>query len=1159
MQFPKNNLLTKGCRNFTFFILSVLIICSAGNLFAQVNTVDFGKNRVQYRKFKWEYYQTPNFNSYYSQGGEALAKFVAQMAEEELPELERFSEYALQRRANIVIYNSYDDMQQTNIGLAGNVQITGGNTKLVNNKMVVYFNGDHANLRIQIRQGIAKILLDNVLFGDDLGEFAANKALLDLPTWLTDGYVSYAGEHWSTELDDQLKSVLLSDRYRNFYQFAYERPTLAGHAFWRYIADNYKPENVTYFLYLARIYRNLNTASQRICKQKFKDVLREFMDKEADKYYKDIRARRNNPKGTLSVTEDINLYKDFFRFSPNPAPRSQTYAVVEYKKGIERVVLYENYVNRKVLLKNGIINPENKPNPNYPMMAWDGKGSRLAVIYNDEGKIKLFVYDLYTHLKRNKQVLEGFDQIQDMKFMLNANTLLLSAVRKGQSDIYTYDIEKEKATQITNDIYDDLDASFVAFPGKTGIIYASNRPSPSASTADTVLPSRRRYNIFLIDNWNRSEFKQISQLTKMQFGDARYPMQYNQAHFTFVSDENGVANRFAGFFSTLRAGIDTVYKIGDDILRNPEYKDIDSLLRAYNKSEPDTIYTFAVTNDSAYVFPITNYQSGIKETKTAGDLGLVSEMRQEGDLKLLYKLRVDENALKRRNVNPKATDYRRKTIAEHRMETAEVVQPKEDAKKPDNIFENEFENEVQTRDSLRKADPLNNLDLPPAKPTVLDKAKHYDYRLKFSADQITTSLFNNDVLITRYDPYTGSLPVTLSSNNGFNGMLSVSVYDLFEDLRFTGMIRIPLLNTGMSGISVGSGNTSLFVPGTGSLFNSGGEQLARFDYLKKRIDYSIIYYRKTDQGYADQEGFRPMKQYSNLFQGIIKYPFNKIKSFRFSFGVRSDKYVYKATFNDPGSAMLADVKQLFGLMRLEYVHDNTVQKTTNILNGLRYKVYADLNTRLNTDENNPKDVARTGFNIGFDGRYYYPIFQNFIWAGRVAGDASLGTQKIVYYLGGVDGWLGPKAYSNPHPPTNAEYAFQSLALNLRGYNQNLANGNNSLTINSEFRFPVFSTLLKRPINNAFIRNFQLTQFIDLGAAWDGQVRKLARPEQIYPTYESDLQVKIKAGGIGPFAGGYGFGARSTLLGYFVRFDAGWPMGRFFGGKPILYVALGVDF
>jgi len=49
------------------------------------------------------------------------------------------------------------------------------------------------------------------------------------------------------------------------------------------------------------------------------------------------------------------------------------------------------------------------------------------------------------------------------------------------------------------------------------------------------------------------------------------------------------------------------------------------------------------------------------------------------------------------------------------------------------------------------------------------------------------------------------------------------------------------------------------------------------------------------------------------------------------------------------------------------------------------------------------------------------------------------------------------------------------------------------------------------------------------------------------------------GGVGPLAGGYGFGARSTLLGYFLKFDVAWEMNGLFRGKPIYYFGLGLDF
>lgn len=42
-------------------------------------------------------------------------------------------------------------------------------------------------------------------------------------------------------------------------------------------------------------------------------------------------------------------------------------------------------------------------------------------------------------------------------------------------------------------------------------------------------------------------------------------------------------NRYAGFFTTERAGIDTLVFIGEEVLRNPPQKDIDSLLREYKK------------------------------------------------------------------------------------------------------------------------------------------------------------------------------------------------------------------------------------------------------------------------------------------------------------------------------------------------------------------------------------------------------------------------------------------------------------------------------------------------------------------------------------------------------------------------------------------------
>jgi hypothetical protein len=253
-------------------------------------------------------------------------------------------------------------------------------------------------------------------------------------------------------------------------------------------------------------------------------------------------------------------------------------------------------------------------------------------------------------------------------------------------------------------------------------------------------------------------------------------------------------------------------------------------------------------------------------------------------------------------------------------------------------------------------------------------------------------------------------------------------------------------------------------------------------------------------------------------------------------------------------------KQTYAVSRIEYVYDNSINKAMNIWNGLRYKIFGDINAQINKPSFGDENPSRFMFNVGFDGRYYLPIYRNFIWAVRGAGDFSWGNQKVLYYLGGVDGWMFPK-YSREPTPANENYVYQSLAVNLRGFPQNTANGNNAVVLNSELRFPVFATLINRPINNAFLRNFQIIQFFDVGTAWNGPLKNIERPQVQLPNDPNAPNViaRFKAGGIGPFAGGYGFGVRSTLLGYFLRLDAGWEMNGIFKGEPFLHFAMGLDF
>jgi hypothetical protein len=372
----------------------------------------------------------------------------------------------------------------------------------------------------------------------------------------------------------------------------------------------------------------------------------------------------------------------------------------------------------------------------------------------------------------------------------------------------------------------------------------------------------------------------------------------------------------------------------------------------------------------------------------------------------------------------------------------------------------------------------------------------------------------------------------------------VAVSDLFEDLKFIGGVRF---------------GTTL----------SDKDILLSVQKYRKMIDYGFTYYRSNVSNYFGFFGFNTNQfnydneVITNLYQVNLAFPLNEINSFRFTTGIRLDKGIVKPVnytgYPDSAGLTFKDSTSAAWLSRIEFVHDNTLNPTQNIWYGTRWKIYFDYNLPVSKGSSLK---GRNTFNLGFDARHYHRIYRNFIWATRVAGDYSFGDAKLIYYLGGVDGWaFSPKFNFSNQPDPSQTYAYQSLTVNMRGYIQNVANGSSAVVINSEYRLPVFTTFMSKPINNAFVRNFQLVQFIDLGTAWNGSFSNIERPTYVYgPASSSNpVVVRQRVGGVGPFAGGYGFGVRSTLLGYFLKLDTGWPMNGFFRGKPVWYFALGFDF
>ena len=106
------------------------------------------------------------------------------------------------------------------------------------------------------------------------------------------------------------------------------------------------------------------------------------------------------------------------------------------------------------------------------------------------------------------------------------------------------------------------------------------------------------------------------------------------------------------------------------------------------------------------------------------------------------------------------------------------------------------------------------------------------------------------------------------------------------------------------------------------------------------------------------------------------------------------------------------------------MHDNTIQLATNLPLGTRWKVWAEMHKGF---EVNVTDRVNLSFDdgflgvVGFDGRHYLRVHRNIIWANRIAGASSFGASKLIYYLGGVDSWIGARFNTETVIDPNVNY------------------------------------------------------------------------------------------------------------------------------------------
>jgi len=1081
-------------------IIACVLYINASGQFYNGHQMSFGKNKVQYYDYYWSFYRFDNFDCYFNEYGRELAQFTAENAKQKLAEIEDYFDYTLEKRLIFIIFNKNAEFKQSNIGLITFDEDTynsGGFSRIIKNKVMLYYEGDHVAFQKQIAASITEVIINEMLYNAETKDRISSSSLIYMPDWYIKGLIHYVANGLDYEAENRVKDGIKSGKFKNINHLEYDDALDAGQSFWRYIGKVYGDALIPNIIYLTKVYKNVDDGFLYVMGKDLKDILKEWKNFYAEEYSDD----RNLPADDGNTIRKSRKEQIFQQVKVSSDGAYIAYITNDW--GRKRIWLYNQATGKRKIIFRKEPRFEQVTDNTYPVMAWHPNGRILTFINDEKADMVLYFYRVNEKTTEKRNLLY-FDKILDFSYSPEGSRLAMSAVKDGITDIYIHTIASGTNEQITRDIADDLNPSFLK-SSPDEIIFSSNRVSDTLKNkADPFEKLALNFDLFTYNLTKKNNV--LVRLSEGKYTDRFIPSEIGKTKFAYVGDQNGIFNRYIANFDSSISYIDTT-----------------------------THYRFFINS-----VPVTNYdrniinQSVINGSDTYGEI-LFSKRR--------YSLR--KGLLSESTPVPSndivTTSLRKEKIQFlHRADSIEQLRQWltiEDKKRRDTLtkpiyeyyIQNEpidinhyiFEKEKQNYyEQLWRKDYMDidldtgHIELP------LIRIYETSFYNNYIANQVDFSFLNNS-----YQIYSGGAPYF---NPGVNILTRFGTLDLFENYRITGGFRF-------------SGN-----------FDSN-EYLLSVENLKGTFDKQLIYHR---QAYFISASDTLLKTHTHNIYLTYSKPITPVLALKGTLAYRYDRNVYLAT--DIATLNHKDFSQHWANLKGEVIYDNTRKRSINIYFGTRFKIFGEYYKELTHKKSDM-------FVLGIDFRKYTRIHRELIWANRFAASTSFGPTKLIYYLGGVDNWMGYLFNKYPMfdqsiPVTpNVNYGFQALATNMRGFTQNVRNGNNFALINSELRWPFIRYFAGHPLRSNFLNSLQVVGFGDMGTAWSGKspwtgengydIEKITNGP-VTVTLDANRQ---------PIVAGFGAGLRAQLFGYFIRTDWAWGVENNYLLPRIFYLSFSLDF
>ncbi|HTR82794.1 MAG TPA: DPP IV N-terminal domain-containing protein [Bacteroidota bacterium] len=521
-----------------FLTVGFLIAVGLSNVVAQ--EADFGENKVQYKKFNWSYIQTSHFDIYFSQGGEYLADFTAAAAESAYTMITKSFRYQTNNRIPIMVYNSHNDFQQTNVLSEYLEEGTGGVTELFKNRMVIPFEGNYRMFRHVIHHEMVHAIFNDMFYGGSIQSIISNNIRLQLPMWFNEGMAEYQSLGWDNNSDMFMRDATIHTYlppidYLSGY-FAYR----GGQSVWNYIADKYGDQKIAEILNRIKGTRSIEQGFKSALGLSISELSDRWQKEQKVMYWPDI-AKREDPADFATRITNHAKESNFYNTSPSISPQGDKIAFISDRDDYFDVFIISTIDNKVTKLVDGYSTKNfEELHLLTPGITWSPDGKKIALAVKSGDADAIFIVDVETG--KQEKLEFKLDGIFSVDWSPKGDKLAFVGDNTKQSDIYVYDLATKDLTNLTDDVFSDSDPHWSP-DGKT-VYFVSDRRDYVRRDEISRNFKMWKFDYSQLDiysmNIETSEMKRITDYPK---SDETSPViSPDGTKMLYVSDRNGIGN-----------------------------------------------------------------------------------------------------------------------------------------------------------------------------------------------------------------------------------------------------------------------------------------------------------------------------------------------------------------------------------------------------------------------------------------------------------------------------------------------------------------------------------------------------------------------------------------------------------------------------------------